>query len=309
MRRQIPARHIQTKPPIPYAIIDQLISNIEQSKELLIDGRVLGAALRFAYFLGFRKREILNLRIEHVLDANQAVRNAIIFDSEQISVPADFTRTIVDYCSYLRTYRKKLVPDWPFFPNRKKDKPYGETTIVRHINHFSGVFSYDITIEKIRQSGICRFYDGLGATQPDYYVQFDALESTARFARVRSIIHAHHILIDQIDEWGNRPKPRVEPPKLIPVDDLIKRVRDAGSLSETAAMEIIEKDLLKVQKSLRKMEELRNEFITGMSAANLDSSVRERLIEKFDAQLQSIGFGVNPSDGRLSMLDDFVSEY
>lgn len=305
----IPRAHIRTKPPIPYPIIEWLICDIEQSKEVLIDGRVLGAALKFAYFLGFRKREILGLRVEHVLDANQAVRSAIIFDGEQISIPAHFTQTIADHCLYLRKYRKKLLPNWPFFPNRKRDKPYDEATIVRHINHFSEVSGYDITIEKIRQSGICRFYDGLGATQPGYWVQWDALKSTANFARVKSIIHTHNVLIGQIDEWGGRKKPTTLLPERIPAEDLIERFRGTGSLSETEAMEIIETDLPKAAGGVSKMEEMRNEFVKLVTgAANIDGSVKGRLVAEFDAKLQSIGFRVNQADGSLSVLEDVVYE-
>ncbi|MGD0401491.1 MAG: hypothetical protein ABSC04_21580 [Syntrophobacteraceae bacterium] len=183
MKKWVPLRPFQTKPPIPHPIIEWLIGDIEQSGDLtslrllreskishniayLRNSKVLATALKFAYFLGFRKREILGLRVKHVLDANQAVHSAIVFDDETISIPGSFTQTVIDYCSYLGKYRKKLLPDWPFFSDRKRDKPYDEATIVRHINYFSKDSGYDITIEKIRQSGICRFYDLLGATQP-----------------------------------------------------------------------------------------------------------------------------------------------
>jgi len=207
MKRWIPLRHIQTNPPIPHSIIEWLICDIEHSDELLRirkvlrrefkislklayfgNGRLLGTALKFAYVLGFRTGEILQLRVEHVLDANQTVRGAMIFDNEEITVPASFTQTVA-YYSYLKRniYRKKLQPDSPFFPDGRTKKAYDESTIARHINYFSEVTGYDITIEKTRQSGICRFYDGLGATGSGQSVQEKALEQTAKFARVKSL--------------------------------------------------------------------------------------------------------------------------
>jgi len=309
MKRWIPLRHIQTKPPIPFATIEGFIRDIEQSKELVRDGKILGTALKFAYVLGFRKREILELRIEHVLDENLAVRSAIIFDGEQISIPVPFTQTIADYCSYLRKYRKKLLPHWPFFPDRKRDKPYDEATIGRHINHFSKIAGCDITFEKIRQSGICRFYDLLGAIGPGQSVQEVALSKTAKFARVKSIIHAYNILIGKIDPPGKRTNSSAAPSKLIPAEDPVERIRAAVNLSETAAMEIIEKDLPKIGRSLSKIAELRNEFFKAISgAASLDSPVKARLVESFDAHLLSIGFMVNQADGSLSVLEDFIYE-
>jgi hypothetical protein len=81
------------------------------------------------------------------------------------------------------------------------------------------------------------------------------------------------------------------------------------NLSETAAMEIIEKDLPKIGRSLSKIAELRNEFFKAISgAASLDSPVKARLVESFDAHLLSIGFMVNQADGSLSVLEDFIYE-
>jgi integrase len=330
MKKWIPLSHIRTKPPIPYAIIEWLINDIEHGQDnhkllrqfkanlnfaYLRNGRVLATALKFAYFLGFSTGEILQLRVRHVLDENLTVRGAISFDGNQINI-GHLTQTIAEYCSYLRTiYGKKFQLDLPLFPDMKKKKSYkkvayDKSTIVRHINYFSEVTGYDITIEKIRQSGICRFYDGLGATRPGYHVQSDALESTAKFARVESARHAYHILIGKIDEWGGREKSSVTTPVLIEPEKITEQIRRSiASLSEIAAMKIIDKDLPKARKSLSKMAELRNEFSRVISgAANLDSSVKERLVERFDAKLQSIGFRVNQNDGSLSVLDGFIYE-
>jgi integrase len=329
MKKFIPNHQIRTKPPIPHAIIEWLIDDIEHGQDhrkllrkfkislnfaYLRNAKVLATALRFAYFLGFSTGELLRLRVNHVMDENQTVRGTISFDGEQINIE-NMGRSIAEYCSYLKTiYGKKFQPDSPLFPDMKKKKSYkklayDESTLVRHINYFSEVTGYDITIEKIRQSGICRFYDLLGATQPGEWVQELALEATAKFARVKSTRHAYNILIDRIDPWGNRPKPRVAQPVVIPTEAVIERIRGVGSLSAAEAMVIIENDLPKAQRSLSKMEELRNEFIRVISGdPSLDGSVKETLVEKFDAQLESIGFRVNPDDGRLSPPEDVLYE-
>jgi len=299
---------IQTKPPIPYAEIDRLIATVEASSKLAIDGTVLGTALRFVYFLGLRKKEILDLRIGDVLDQSLSVRPKIIFGQDLIPVPPNVIQAIDDYSRHLRfLYRKKLLPTLYFFPGRNR-KQYDDSTLGRHVDHFARDLGFKITLEKIRQAGICRFYGELRVQ--NQLAPWEAMEATASFGRIESIYHTADLLQGQTWPWGGRAKPatRVEPK--IPMESITEHLRNTVDIAETEAMEIIKEKFPKSSFSCIEMvQEFVSEFVKAIQrSVSLADNEKQELTSGMYAQLRSCGFGIDEDDGSLVAMCDFVQE-
>ncbi len=202
---------IETRPPIAYADVDHLIEAIEGSSVSFIDGVVLATALKFAYWLGLKKAEILPLRVENICDQNGSILNAlrIAHPSGQITIPIpnDFKPVIVDYLLHLQEISggSGISPtDW-LFPDQN-GKPYDDSSFSRHLSDFAKGLNIKVNLEKVRQAGVCKFYDDLKANQETTSMSaYGALSRTADFAR-RKIRHTGELLRGQIRQWGGRPK-------------------------------------------------------------------------------------------------------
>jgi len=293
---------INTKPPISYSAVDQLIQHIEASTEKFSDGVVLATALKFTYCLGLKKKEVLCLRVGHVFDPSFSPLNAIRLFSGQIviSIPNSFTPTILNYLPHLQNlYGTGLSLNTPLFPGRNGNQ-YDDTNFSRHLDYFKKSLNLRANLEKIRQAGICKFYDDLKATQATTGMSsYSALSRTAAFAR-KTERHTEGILTDQIQEWGGKPKPEPVVQRQISVNELTLRLKNNTLPSEPEIMEIIEELARAYIPGLGRLEEFRTELA---NAFQRNSALSEpEITAAFYSQLAAREYGVNPDDGTLYSL-------
>jgi len=298
---------INTKPPIPYPDVTRLIQTIEQSNLFHIDGSVLATALKFVYFFGLRKVEIINLKIGGVLDERYLPLGEVVINQDRISVPLELMHTVVGHSNYLRTfYRKKFNLDQPLFPNRKRNQ-YDDTTLQRQIDYFAKGSRYKVTFERIRRAGICRYYDELQYSA--YYSDSQALEFTASFARVISIYHARDILIDDIRPWGHKKTPTAPSPYTVSLVSLTSRLQGTVNISETMALEIMEEIPKTSFSKFQILQEFSDEFLDAIWRSRaLAFPVKLALSDRMYSHLQAIGFNVDQVDGRLIEPKDIIWE-
>jgi len=301
---------IETKPPISYSAVDQLIQHIEASTEKFIDGVVLATALKFVYGLGLKKNELFSLSVGHVFDASLSPLNAIIIGPLSlgqivITIPTSFTPTILNYLPHLQNiYGAGLGPNVPLFPNRTK-VPYNDTSFSRHLDILTKNLhlSTRVNLEMIRKTGICKYYDHLKAMQATVWwmSSIRALDLTAEFAR-RTERHTEAILRGQIQPWGGKLRTQAVVRRQISGDDLTLRLTNNTLPSETEIMEIIGELARAYFPSLSRLEEFRTELT---NAIQRNSALNEpEIIAAFHAQLEALGFGVDPDDRAIYSRDE-----
>jgi len=304
---------INTKPPLSYSDVDRLIQHIEASAEKFIDGVVLSTALKFVYGLGLKKGELLCLTVGHVFDQNLSPLNAIrigppyLVKTSVIPIPDSFKPTILNYLPYLQNlYGAEFGLTVPLFPNRKKGS-YNDTNFALHLDYFAEQLNMEVNLEKIRKTGICKYYDDLRATSG--IADYAALPRTAAFAR-KTKRHMEGILTDQIQQWGGKSQSATASPTApataaqaqVSVTELTLRLKNNALPSETEIMEIVERLYGAYIPSLAAMEEFRTELA---NAAQRNSALNEpEITAAFHVQLDKLGFEINPNDRRMYSRDE-----
>jgi hypothetical protein len=151
------------------------------------------------------KNELINLRVGDVLDHKKNIRDKIkLRGAGKVLVMEETARLIEDHFTYLKQKRYRTNRFASFFPDRKNGK-YSPRKLQYDLDRFlKGDDHKKITLEKVRQSGICKFYDeqkamGLSA--------LECLSQTASFARVKTIYHVKRILTGSIQQPGTRMSP------------------------------------------------------------------------------------------------------
>jgi integrase len=158
-----------------------------------VDGMILSNLLKLCNICALRKNELIDLRIKDVLDDRKDIRDRIkVRGADEVLVEPKAAYLIEDHLAYLKHKRYRTSRLSPFFPDRKGEK-YSPRKLQYDLDRFlkdNGDYE-KITLEKVRQSGICNFYDdqkamGLSAVE--------CLRQTANFARVDTVYHVKRIL-------------------------------------------------------------------------------------------------------------------
>jgi len=128
-----------------------------------------------------------------------------------------------------------------------------------------------------------------------------ALDLTAEFAR-RTERHTEAILRGQIQPWGGKLRTQAVVRRQISGDDLTLRLTNNTLPSETEIMEIIGELARAYFPSLSRLEEFRTELT---NAIQRNSALNEpEIIAAFHAQLEALGFGVDPDDRAIYSRDE-----
>jgi len=156
------------RPPVPYALVENLIQRLEASDP------TLGRIAKMAYQGALKKAEIVALTVgeaERTMAAGRFRRN----------LPA--VREIVQaQIAHLREQRLPLTDATPLFPQDRRGTTYHLRQLTRRMKIFSRPYPCSPTLDKIRQSGICKYYENLGGTNP--LNRDGRLAEASRFARV-----------------------------------------------------------------------------------------------------------------------------
>jgi hypothetical protein len=190
---------IPTEPPVTYEEILQLIEMIEAEKIWNFDVGVLSSIIKATYLLCLKKNEILRIQIGAVFNRQKTVLDTIILSDRDI-MPDNETKTfLVEYLDYLNRKGFKTSSKSLLFQYNKNGDPYNDSTLQKYIKKYGRKIRREMVLDKIRQAGICRYYDSLCDMQDDNaWIKYDdILASTARFAGCTPE-HTEKILINDI---------------------------------------------------------------------------------------------------------------
>lgn len=150
--------------------------------EKYVDSKILAAIVQLVYHCGLKAAEVLNLRIRDVLDGHGKLLEGIRIGSARIPISDSAQEILQAHMNYLAENHFKTDRTSPLFPQRI-GQAYSARQLLYHLKPFLSVLPGRIGLEKIRQAGICRYYDELisqGAS-PEH-----ALKTVSEFSRCSS---------------------------------------------------------------------------------------------------------------------------
>jgi integrase len=191
---------IFTKPPINPTDFQKLIDSIENHNTFRFDVKEISTIVKMAYYTGLKREELAGLSCGDVLlkGKKKFVSNSIKTKKRKVCIDADIQEMLKEYLDHLKNQGLKTNKKSPLFPN-KDGGDYDERRLSSHINKFTRpLFRRHFGLDRIRQSGICKYYDdligkGVKADQ--------ALEKTAKFAG-STIRHMEGLLSGRIQPAG-----------------------------------------------------------------------------------------------------------
>lgn len=180
----------EVRPPYTEEEMAEIYTATLECQEAHIDGYVICAAFKLVFLCGLRRKEILGLQIGHVLDNSGQVVDEIPEFSGQgegrppLQISEEAKEVIRDLIDYLDSNGYGTGSESPLFPCPNRG-PYSPRKWNRHVRlvlgPFSNRFNFNVSTEKIRQSGICAYYCRL---RDAGRWEDEALEETVAFARV-----------------------------------------------------------------------------------------------------------------------------
>ena len=204
---------IRTRPPMSLDDIGNLISEIENDGSSHTDGKILSRLIKLTFHSTLKKMELINLSIRDVADDNGRIRDVIQRTKGGVHLSGEAKKVIRDTLKNLtREKNYQITPDSPLFPDTSGAR-YSDRKLSRHIEKYVGKHSKR-TLEKIKQTGICRYYESVEAQLTDK----QRLKATAEFADL-SEKQVLGIIKGKIQPEGKR-KPLVGED---PIDKLNKR--------------------------------------------------------------------------------------
>jgi hypothetical protein len=184
------------------AEIEDLIARLESiNNTSSIDVVVLANLVRACFELALKKGELIDLSIEDVAKGG-VVRDIIRIGDDKLNLSElpHAKQILQKHIDYLKKNGYPRYAMKPLFPTRKKTR-YNERTLDNHLKTAQDPNTeYDISIEKIRQAGVSRYYEKL---RDQGISPRDCLNKTAEFARI-SQRQAKDLLIGNIQPTGKK---------------------------------------------------------------------------------------------------------
>jgi integrase len=177
----VTANKIITQPPISPADFQKLVDSIDNHKIAKFDVKVIGTIIKMAYYTGLKREELTGLKCGDVLQKGKKkiISNSVKTNKRQANINDDTQKMLKEYLDHLKNNGLKTNKSSPLFPNIEGDD-YDPRRLSSHINKFTKPFRRrHLGLDRIRQAGICKYYDdliGKGINADE------ALEKTASFA-------------------------------------------------------------------------------------------------------------------------------
>jgi hypothetical protein len=207
---------IKTRPPVTQAEIEDLITRLESVKSKNFDGFILSNLVRTCHECALKKAELIKLSIMDVASGSK-IRDFMEVGDSVVKLSGQAKEFLQAHIDYLKNMRYKVKPQSPFSPTIK-DRRYTAKTLDNHLKEAqnaeskpdgpstkaSDTVETHITLEQIRQAGICNYYDkmrqkGFSASQ--------CLEETKIFARHKSYRATKDLLAGKIQPTGVKINP------------------------------------------------------------------------------------------------------
>lgn len=188
---------LQTHPRISEKDVIDLSNRVKQFNTPFIDGQILSALIKASYYCGLKKSELLELNIGNILDKKGDIHWSFL---NNVPVTDNIRAIFLEHLAHLKARGYCRIKSAPLFPNKKR-KRYGSRQLQYDLEKCMKEFVQDIGLEKIRQSGICRFYDGEKAEGRSAR---QCLEETMQFTRGKTLRHVEGILKNKIIPAGKK---------------------------------------------------------------------------------------------------------
>jgi hypothetical protein len=161
---------IKTRPPVTQAEIEDLISRLESEKSKNFDGFILSNLVRTCHECALKKAELIKLSIMDVASGSK-IRDFMEVGDSVVKLSGQAKEFLQAHIDYLKNMRYKVKPQSPFSPTIK-DRRYTAKTLDNHLKEAQNAESKPdgpstkasdtdethITLEQIRQAGICNYY-------------------------------------------------------------------------------------------------------------------------------------------------------
>jgi hypothetical protein len=190
--------YIQTQPPVSAANLMSLIGSINPASANAFDGVVLSNLIRVCYECALKTGELVRLSIGDVAQKG-VVGNVMRVDDVDVPLSTIAKQILQNHMHHLKMSGYKMYPTSPLFPTKIKSRYYE-----RRLNaHFKKITIAEITLEQVRQAGVCDFYENLKVNQLS---PAECLRKTAEFARI-SAKHTEFLLVGRIQPTGTKDDP------------------------------------------------------------------------------------------------------
>ena len=190
---------IKTKSPVSKNQIDALISKLEAAKSVVVDGPVLANLIRVCFECALKRNELIDLRIEDVFE-NGVIKDLIRVGDKEYKITNSAKYVLQNHLNLLKRRHYKLYQFKPLFPSKKGYK-YSERNLANHLKKYFENEPKEISLESIRQAGICNHYD----ENKKIMTNEDSLKDTSNFTRTKSLRHIKDILKGEIQPAGKKP--------------------------------------------------------------------------------------------------------
>ena len=232
---------IQTRPSISEIELVELAARVKHFRTPFIDGEILSSLIKVVYYCGLKKAEILALNIGNIIDKKGKIRQNIL---DSVPITDQIKEVFRDHLTNLKADGYSSIKSSPLFPNRQK-KRYGPRQLQYNLEKSMQGFADDIGLEKIRQSGICRFYERMVVEGRS---NTECLQETMRFSRC-TLRHVKGILKNKIIPAGRKKHRFFEYYKIIEEIEFGRNPTDENILAYRAQINNDEK-LKPTEKSL-----------------------------------------------------------
>jgi hypothetical protein len=249
-----------------------------------MDGAVLANLIRVCFECALKRNELIDLTIEDVSEGG-VIKDIVKVGDKDYKI-TDTARDILQYHLHLlKTKNYKLYPSWPLFPSKKGNK-YSEKNLTNHLNKYFKSEPHEISLEIIRQAGICNHY----FKNKKIMINEDNLKNTKDFVRAKSFRHVKDILRGEIQPAGKKPD------KLI---DYLKVIEELSINAQNESAEIDKVNYQELQKQI-------------MGDFGLSSTERDDLIEvlkcEVDKSKQNKSNHTSKHKSQYKSVTDFVQK-
>lgn len=190
---------IRVKSPMPRDQIDKLVLKIGTEKSIVMDGSVLANLIRICFECAFKRNELIDLTIEDVSEG-KVIKDIIRVGDQNYKITDSAKIILQEHLCLLKLRNYKLYASRPLFPSKKGHK-YSEKNLANHLKKYFDKEPNEISLENIRQAGICNYYSEVRKRMTEE----ESLKCSLKFARTKSFRHIKRLLMGQIQAAGKKP--------------------------------------------------------------------------------------------------------
>jgi hypothetical protein len=130
------------------------------------------------------------------------VNDAMLIDGTPVPLTSRARKALQDHLDHLKANGYKMYSSKPLFPTKKGGRYY-QKLLDGHLK-IGAVARLDITLDKIRKAGICRYY---GQMRAEGFSVQECLDKSKEFARLKTYRSTKDILRGQIQKTGAKVSP------------------------------------------------------------------------------------------------------